>query len=190
MWQSGFNNYMRSGFAATPNADVYGRNQRAPLGAGGTFLLIEDTAYFVYMGQLAHTRIPLYVEFVVTTVGSGAQTAEVGLFSTPLPPNKAAQSVSKITSTGTVDSLTGTGVKRNTSAFSTPCYAGTYLWAGIRTAMATNEPTLRGAELDFAQGYLLSTATAGALTGAGPWTGALTAGGTVTVGPTLRIVYD
>lgn len=184
-----------SGVSAAPNLYTLSPSDsqrvfRAPLGAGGTFTLIEDTAYFVYVGQVPACT-PKYVEFQVTTVGTGAQTAEVGLFSTPSAPNKASQSLTKLTADGTVDTLTvGTGMKRNTSAFSTAIADGTHLWAGIRTAMATNEPTLRGIELDFAQGYVLTTAKAGALTGSGPWTGALTAGSAVTVGPTLRVTLD
>ena len=184
-----------SGVSAAPNLYTLSPSDsqrvfRSPLGAGGTFTLIEDTAYFVYVGQVPACT-PKYVEFQVTTAGSGAQTAEVGLFSTPSAPNKASQSLTKLVADGTLDNLaSGTGIRRNTSAFSTAIADGTHLWAGVRTAMATNEPTLRGIELDFAQGYVLSTATAGALTGTGPWTGALTAGGTVTIGPTLRVTLD
>ncbi len=189
MLQSGLNLYRRSGFAITPPANVWDRNLRSPLATGGTFLLIADVAYFLYIGQMPHTRVPKYVEVNMTTVGTGAQTAEVGLFSSTGPPNKGSLSLSKIVATGTVDTLTATLVtKRNTSAFTTPVYAETYLWAGIRTNMGGNQPTFRGIENDFSQGYQLSTATAGALTGAGPWTGAIIGG--VTVAPAIRVVFD
>lgn len=184
-----------SGVSAAPNLYTTSpltneRVFRAPLGCGSTIALTANTAYFVYMGQVPACT-PKYVEFQMTAAGSGAQTAEVGLFSTPSAPNKANQSLTKLVATGTVDTLTATlTVKRNTNAFSTAIADGTYLWAGIRTNLASTQPTLRGIELDFGQGYLLTTATAGALTGAGPWTGALTSAATVVNGPTLRVTLD
>src|SRR2546428_5661404 len=96
----------------------------------GTFLLIAGTAYYVYLGRLAKGLTVKFVEFHVTTLGAGAQTAEVGLFSTPSAPNKSAQTLTKIVATGTLDSLTaGTGVKRNTASFAQNVDAGTHLWA-------------------------------------------------------------
>jgi len=158
-------------------------------GAAG-FLLISGTAYFVYLGRTKKAFTPKYVEFHVSTIGAGAQTAEVGFFSTPAAPNKAAQSLSKLDSTGTVDALTSTGVKRNTSAFSTSIPAGTHLWAGIRTAMVTTQPTIWGIGVDMAQGQILALAAAGVLTGAGPWAGAIIAASTSMVCPDLRGTMD
>ena len=158
-------------------------------GAAG-FLLISGSGYWVYLGRTKKAITPKYVEFHVSTIGAGAQTAEVGLFSTPNPPSKAAQSLTKIESTGTVDALTSVGVKRNTSAFSTSIPAGTHLWAGIRTAMATTQPTIWGLALDMAQGQLLALAAAGVLTGAGPWAGAIIAASTSVVSPDLRGLMD
>jgi hypothetical protein len=134
---------------------------------------VSGTGYFVYLGRTVTALTPKHVEFYVSTVGTGAQTAEVGFFSTPNAPNKASQTVTKLISTGTVDALTATGVKRNTSAFATSVPAGTHLWAGVRTAMATAQPQISGLCMDFSQGRVLSTASAGVLTGTGPWTGAI-----------------
>jgi len=154
---------------------------------------VNGTAYFVYLGRTTVEFTPKYVEFYVNTAGSGSQTAEVGLFSSTSPPNKGSLSLSKLVSTGSVSSLTSTGVKRNTSAFSTSVPAGTHLWAGIRTAMATNQPALAGLCMDFSQGRVLSTASAGALTGAGPWTGAIISLGmylNTAITPDLRVTLD
>ena len=140
---------------------------------GTTIACVSGTAYFVYLGRTVQAITPKFVEFYVTGAGAGTQTAEVGFFSTPAAPNKAAQTVSKLVSTGTVNSLTATGVCRNTSAFATSIPAGTHVWAGIRTAMATTQPTIAGLVNDYAQGHVLSTAGSGALTGTGTWTGAL-----------------
>jgi hypothetical protein len=148
--------------------------------------LTSGTAYFVYLGRTVIAFVPKYVEFYVSTIGAGAQTAEVGFFSTPTSPSKAGQTVSKLISTGTVDSVTSNGVKRNTNFFSTSISAGTHLWAGIRTAMATTQPTLWSFGMDMTQGFILRTAASGALTGAGPWTGAIVAAATGVTSPDLR----
>jgi hypothetical protein len=155
--------------------------------------LASGTAYFVYLGRTVTALTPKYVEFHVNTAGSGAQTAEVGFFSSANSPNKGAQSLTKIESTGTVDALNTIGVKRNTAAFSTSVTAGTHLWAGIRTAMATAQPAIMGLCMDWSQGRVLSTAGAGVLTGAGPWTGAIIAVAayqSTAVCPDLRGVLD
>ena len=105
----------------------------------GTYLTtVSNTAYFVYLGRLTQSVVVKYVELYVQNGGSGTQTAEIGLFTTANPPNKTTQGtngITKLTATGTVDSLTTTGVKRNTNAFNYTVAAGTYLWAGIRTAV-------------------------------------------------------
>jgi len=156
----------------------------APGTAG--LILTSGTAYFVYLGRVVTVFVPKYVEFYVSTVGNGAQTAEIGFFSTPTSPNKSGQTISKIVSTGTVDALNGTGVKRNTNAFATSVPAGTHLWAGIRTALASTQPTLWSFGMDMTQGFILRTAASGALTGTGPWTGAIVAAATGVTSPDLR----
>lgn len=162
--------------------------------------LVSNTAYIVYLGFTNTALVVKYVEFYVNSAGSGAQTAEVGLFSTANPPNKSNQGASgivKLTADGTLSSLTTTGLKRNTTAFNSGngyvVPAGTHLWAGIRTAMATTQPALAGLCMDYSQGLVLSTASAGALTGAGPWTGAIVALGTylnTAIAPDLRVTLD
>ncbi len=166
------------------------RVYRSTLSNSSAFLLVSGTAYFVYLGQVVTAATPKFVEFYVSTIGAGAQTAEVGLFSSPAAPSKAGQSLTKLVSTGTVDALTGLGVKRNTSAFATSVTAGTHLWAGIRTAMATTQPTIQALYLDMAQGQVLSLAAAGSLTGAGPWAGAIIAASTAAICPDLRATLD
>lgn len=156
-----------------------------------TITLTDGTGYFVYVGKLVTARTPLYVEFQVTGAGAGAQTAEVGLFSTPAAPNKTGQSLTKLVATGTVDDLTTTGIKRNTSALATSVPAGTHLWAGIRTAMSGSEPQIGALSRDQLQGHVLDCVGAGALTGAGPFSGAIVSIVGVAVGqhPELRVVF-
>lgn len=162
---------------------------------------ISNTAYFVYLGCTTKVLAVKFVEFYVNSFGSGAQTAEVGLFATIDPPNKTNQGtngITKLVADGTLDSLTTIGVKRNTTAFNSgngyAVPAGTHLWAGIRTAMATTQPALAGVCMDFGQGLALTTASAGALTAAGPWTGAIISVTGIylntAIAPDLRVTLD
>ena len=155
-----------------------------------TFVMISGTAYFSYVGRVATSITPKFVEFYVTGAGAGAQTAEVALYSTPLSPNKSAQTLTRITSTGTLNSLTATGVCRNTTAFSTVVSAGTHLWAAMRTAMATTQPTLGGIASDLGQGSILTTTGGGALTGVASASGLIVAAATVTTCPYLSVTLD
>jgi hypothetical protein len=160
---------------------------------GTSFTTVSGTAYFVYLGLLTALAQPKFVEFFVAAPGLGSQAAEVGFFSSPAAPNKANQTLTKLVSTGAVDTLTTTGAKRNTSAFATDIAAGTHLWAGIRTAMATNQPTISGLGADFAQGRVLQTPAAGVLTGAGPFAGAIIGQGSyvnTALVPDLRATFD
>ena len=50
--------------------------------------------------------------------------------------------------------------------------------------------SLMALAMDLGDGHVLTTASAGALTGNGPWTGALIAAGTYTCGPDLRGTMD
>jgi len=158
--------------------------------AVGTFVTISGTAYYLYLGRMARDITVTFAEFHVTTAGAGAQTAEIGLFSTTNPPNKSAQTLTTIVATGTVDSVTATGVKRNTSSFAQLISAGTHLWAGIRFAMATTQPTCAGRAGDMRQGHVLTTTGGGALTGLSTASGTIPAIATATVTPDVRVVLD
>lgn len=164
----------------------------ATLTHGGTFLMISGTAYFIYLGEAtSFGNTAKFCKFDVTTAGAGAQTAEVGLFSSPAPPNGTNQSMTKLVATGTVDSLTGTGIKANTTSFATSITPGTYVWCGIRTAMATTQPIIEGVSGDDSVGSIETLAGSGVLTGAGPFAAtipALSAVGTA-VGPELRLWF-
>jgi len=162
-----------------------------PTVAQTTFLMITNTGYAVYMGRATQAINVGFIECEVSSAGAGAQTAELGIFSTPSAPNKSGQTLTKIVATGTVDSLTGTGMKRNTSSFATSIPGGTHVWAVMRTAMATTQPTMRaGFFADKSQGHILTVATPGALTGLTTMTGALIALGTSAVCPELYLTLD
>ena len=189
--------------AATPNLNptvIPAMLQRILLGAFGlthttALQTVENTAYWTYIGYTLKSFTAKYVEFVVTTVaGAGAQIAEVCLASSVNPPNKANQTLTKLAADGTLDALNATGVKRNTSALNYAVARGIHLWAGIRTAMGGTEPTLMALGGDLNHGIYLSTALAGALTGAGPWTGSViaqdTASSTTAQGIDLKVTLD
>lgn len=152
--------------------------------------LTSGTSVFVYLGRTAKTMVPKFVEFHVSTIGAGAQTAEVGLFSSPLAPNKANQTLTKIVATGTVDTLVSTGVKRNTAAFVASVPINTHLWAAIRTAMATTQPTIESLCRDMAQGNALAAAASGALTGLTTVSGVIIAAAVGPTAPDLRVTMD
>lgn len=178
-----------SSVAVVEGADAQ-RILQSPLGASGTFASASGTAYWVYLGRVFRDLVLKHVEFHVSSAGSGSQTAEIAVASSPTPPNKGNQTLTKLGANGTLDSLTGTGVKRNTSALNLSVPAGTHLWAGIRTAMATTQPTFVALGADMNQGQVLATAAAGALTGAGPWTGSKITAATTGIVPDLRLVLD
>lgn len=158
--------------------------------AVGTFATVSGTAYYVYVGRAARNFTATFVEFYVTTAGAGAQTAEVGLFSSTNAPSKAGQTLTKIVATGTVDSVTTTGVKRNTTTFAQAITAGKHLWAAARFAMATTQPTCAGLAGDMSQGRIHTTTGGGALTGLSTAAGTIPAIATATNCPDLRVVLD
>jgi hypothetical protein len=128
---------------------------------------ISGTAYAVYVGRTTVTMTPKHVYMWLSALGSGTQTAEIGLFSSPAAPSRAGQTLTKLVATGTVDGLISvgtTGVKGNTSAFSTSVAAGTYLWGVFRVANATTQPTIFALTQDNSQGNVLSVTGASALT--------------------------
>ena len=192
----GFSVYVDQGSNGLLTSAESGWTQRIlmpPLAHHGTlhtFLTISGTAYYTYIGRMTRDITAKYVEFQVTTAGAGGQTAEVGLYSTPNPPNKGAQTLTRLAATGTVDSLTATGVKRNTASFNQLVPAGTHLWAAMRTAMATTQPTCGGVASDMSQGHILTTTGGGALTGVSSASGALVAVATVTTAPYLTVTLD
>jgi hypothetical protein len=154
--------------------------------------MISGVGYWNYVGQTIREITPRHVEFHIRSAGSGAaQTAEVAIGYSSGPPNKSAVTINKIVADGTLTALTGTGTGRNTTPFNGVVIPpGVYLWTGLRTAMATTQPAIVGVTLDNAQGYVLSTAAAGALTAAGPWVGAIIAASINVDGPQMRIVLD
>src|SRR5947209_15419612 len=81
---------------STLTAEPIGRVFRSRLPNVATEIqLASDTAYFVYVGRTAQPIRLQYVEFYVSTAGTGTNTVEVGLFSTLLGPNGTDQALTK-----------------------------------------------------------------------------------------------
>jgi hypothetical protein len=174
-------------FRAETTASVLGPQIfRSNLADAGGFVPAAGTAYFVYVGCVKRDIVAKFVEFLVTAVGSGAQTAEVGLFAAPSP-SKAPQSLVKLGADGVLDSLTTLGVKRNTTALNTAIPAGTELYAGLRVSMGGTQPTIRGLSIDLMQGFALQTVGAAALTTAGPFAGAIIGASVAAIAPNLSV---
>lgn len=158
-----------------------------------SFLTVSGVAYFVYCGRTLAPITPKYIEAYLNVVGVTLTLAEAGIFSSPLAPNKAGQTLSKIAAVTTWDSLlAGLGVKRSAS-MSTVVPVGTHLWAGAKYTFSTN-PTFGGIIYENQQGEILITAAAAAFSTAGPWSGALpaavTAAAATTNCPNLQITLD
>lgn len=151
---------------------------------------VGAVAYFVYLGRLTRQVTALRVLFHVSTGGASTQVGEVGVFSSPTSPNRLGQTLTKIVADGTLDDLTGTGVKGNTAVFSAASStipAQTHLWAGYRVDMASTEPTVYGLTADMSYGQILSTAAATAFTSGTTYTGALITAGVAWQCPNLTL---
>jgi len=165
-----------------------------PVATAGTedLLNVSGTAYCVYIGRVAQAITVAFVEFLITVVGAGTNTGEVGLFSSPGPPNKTAQTLTKIAATGTINVMTALGVCRNTSSLAQVVPAGTFLWAVCRLAPTTTQPRMAGLYADFGQGHIQTLAGASALTGITTLASTIlaTAATTLAVCPDLRVTMD
>jgi len=152
---------------------------------------VADKAAFVYIGYFPKSVTVKYVSIHNQTGGSGAQTAEVGLFSTPLAPNKGGQTLTCLAATGSLGDLTTTGMLRNSSSLNYAVPAGTHLWAGMRTDMATTQPECRSVGGDWGSGTTLYTDSATVFSATNTYTGLIpTAAYFDADAPDLRVELD
>jgi hypothetical protein len=147
---------------------------------------VTTRCYFVYVGFTTKQVTINRVEGFATSAGTPTNY-EVGLFSSPLAPCRAGQTLTKLVS-GTV--TTGTGLIRNTTAFATNVAAGVHLWAALRTSAST-QPTLYGHTADFGDGMILSVDSATLFSAAASYAGAtIAASVTAWQCPVLRATVD
>lgn len=157
-----------------------------------TMILTSGTAYWVYVGVAPDATPIKFMEIFMAVVGLGTQVAEVAIASTPAGPDKTGKTYTVVAVTGTVDSLLATlSTKHNSSTFAFTPTAGTHYWVGIRTAMATTQPTFSALTGDMGTGDLQTTPASGVLTLNSTYTGTIvTAARAVAQCPDMRLTCD
>lgn len=158
------------------------------------FLPTTGVAYWVYVGRVPVTKILKQIRSVLTVNAVGAATIELALASGAAPGVGVNQTLVKVWAEGAIDQDLTTGAIKlfRNNAANAVASGVIHAWLGIRTAYATTQPTLAGLTRYYGNGELCSTAAAGALTGAGPWTGTAIAFATPTTipGPDLWATMD
>jgi len=184
-----YNGSAWKGVPVTPLGPNCPRQYRSVLQIASTvFSPVSDSAYFAYMGRTSEDQTPLHVCAVNLTAAGVSVTAEVGLFSTPNAPNKAAQTMTRI-ATASLTGMTTTGHKRNSTPFATLVPAGTHLWAAIWMTWST-APGMAGVVFDMGQGYVQVKTAAGALSLSSSFVPSIPAFASTPVCPLLSIELD
>jgi hypothetical protein len=157
------------------------------------FALSSNRAYFVYLGLVAKACVPVSLWCRVALQGTGTPVADCGLFSTPNAPNGQALVFTKIAAVDMSSDIYmsgGTGNAKNTSSpFGAEVAAGTHLWAGLRVAYGSGQPSLYMLNYvpDWGKGEIQVCSSAGALTNSSStWTGQVWVGNM----PDLRVTLD
>jgi hypothetical protein len=157
---------------------------------GASLTTVSGTTYAIYLGYttVSKAAVRIFGFLVSTSLGAGAQTAEYALASSPAAPNGANQTLTKLVADGTISGLTTNNTTiKNTSSFSYTVAAGVHLWACVRTAMATTQPTFAACGPNMGLGEVLTATGVGALTSATTWTGVVPADTTTTPAPELTL---
>ena len=152
-------------------------------------ILVEQTLYAVYLGRTKRAITVANVFCHVVTIATGTQTAEMGLATSADAPDGNSKTLTKLVASGSLDALTGTGIKGPSSALNQAVSAGVHLWAVMRTAMSSNEPTCLAVTGDLNRGYVLVATGQSAITGLTSWTGAVPTLGNGGVAPLLFATY-
>lgn len=179
--------------AATNNVFDAGEQQvfRSSLPTIAGALVTADRAYWVYMGRTAKDITVTNILFHVTTVAVGTQAAEIAVASSTAAPNGAAQSLTVLGVSASLDDLTsGTGRKGSAAAISVAVPQTTHLWAGLRVNMTSTptQPVIHGLTFDNSNGEILVTSTAGVLAVGSSYTGALIAASVAWQAPALQMI--
>lgn len=159
------------------------------LGTAGTFQLVSGKAYFTYLGPEAAGRTLARVRVHLSNLAVTVTNAEVGIFTTPNAPGYAGQTLTKVTAGNLEDLTSGTGMKKNSSAFATSTANGVHVWVGILVSASTM-PVFKGGNGDYESGYILTTASATAFSSGSTWTGAIETVATPAMCPILLGTVD
>jgi hypothetical protein len=120
----------------------YLRTVRVQADVGATTVAITGRAYAAYLGYFATAKTWTHVRTNASAGGTGSQVAEVALATSPTAPvYDTGQTLTFVASNATLDDLTTGGIKGNTISMAYSAAAGVHMWAVIRTAMATTQPT-------------------------------------------------
>lgn len=162
--------------------------------ANGANANVSGQAYWVYMDFFDQATVLNGISLMQATIqGVGAQVAEVVFASTPVGPCRAGQTLTKLgNADSALSSLTAaaTSVVRPGAAMNCNVPAFTHVWAGFRQAMGTTQAGFECLTDDMLQGAVLITPAAGALSGPGPWVGALTTLSVAAVAPMMFATVD
>ena len=137
---------------------------RSPCPASTTQLQSSGSASWVCVGYRPAGEVIRFVRFAVSTIAAGTQTAEVAVAYSLTAPAGSALTLIGVWSNGTLDALTSTGVKGNTSANAVPLPVSAWVFVGCRFAMGTTQPTLHILQRDWGLGWACSDAGKPALT--------------------------
>lgn len=156
-----------------------------------TNLLTKQTAYFVFIGTVVNAIMPQFIRGQLTSNAAGTVQIENGLFSSPTVPSGSGQTLTKIVSTASLDTITSGATKafKNSSAFATSVPAGTHLWAGLLPNFGTTQPGMEYIGFDCQVGRVLSVTTAGAFASNTTYSGALITEGS-NMAPDLTVSLD
>lgn len=162
--------------------------------ANGANANVSGQAYWVYLDFFDQQTVLQGITLMQASIqGAGTQVAEVVFATTPVGPCRAAQQLTKL---GNADSAlstltaAATSVVRPGAAMNTNVPAFSHVWAGFRQAMGTTQAGFECLTDDMLQGAVLITPAAGALSGPGPWAGALTTLSVAAVAPMMFGTVD
>jgi hypothetical protein len=162
--------------------------------ANGANANVSGQAYWVYMDFIDQVTLLQGITLMQATIqGAGTQVAEVCFASTPVGPNRAGQTLTKIgNADSALTSLTAaaTSVVRPGAPMNASIPAFTHLWCGFRQAMGTTQAGFECLSDDMLQGAVLITPASGALSGPGPFAGALTTLSVAAVAPMMFATVD
>jgi hypothetical protein len=182
-----------------PSAYVAQLGQRVlrplPLNTGGNFQTIAAVAYFCYLGQTMRATVIKKVRALLVTAATVNSVGEIGVFTTPAPPNGGNQTLTPTAAfTATLDDMTAAAplARGNASDFSTSHAAGVHLWAGIRMNTGGNQPVLIGLLSDLLTGTVLVKTAAAAFDGSTTYAGVVPVIGTnaTPFAPLLQATLD
>lgn len=133
-------------------------------------------SYFGYVGLWPAGAVFQKWESQLTTTASNEQ-AEFGVFVSPLPPNRQAQTLYRIATATAHDAFSSTGVKRNTDALNATLYTDSFVWAGFHRGSAGTPGAWQSIALDLGEGYAMVTPSSIALTATDSFLATLYTGG-------------